>query len=269
MTGHSRIDGFKARLRANVPTIGTWLKTPSHVVADVLCRSDLDVICLDAEHAPFDRLELDACTLTARQHDMPVLIRVPTASPHHILNALDIGAGGVLAPHIISAADADVLVKACHFGPGGRGYAGSTRAAGYTGRSMASHMALSREATLVVAQIEDAEAVEVIDGIASTKGIDCLFIGRADLAVSLGCESAADPRVVAAAERIAAASRANGVPVGTFVPDVAEIPYWLERGASLFLLESDQAFVLKGARQLKSVFAEAAGLYDSSARASA
>lgn len=259
MTSQSRTDGFKARLRAGVPSIGTWVKTPSHVVADVLCRSDLDVLCLDAEHAPFDRLQLDACTLTARLHDMPVLVRVPTAAPHHILNALDIGANGILAPHILDGDGAAALVKASHFGPGGRGYAGSTRAAGYTGRSMSSHMAASREATLVVAQIEDAEAVEAIDAIAATKGIDCLFIGRADLAVSLGCENAADPKVVAAAERVTAAGRANGVAVGTFVPDLAEIPYWLERGASLFLLESDQVFLLRGARQLKAAFDKAAG----------
>jgi 2-keto-3-deoxy-L-rhamnonate aldolase RhmA len=259
LTSKSRIDAFKARLRANVPTIGTWLKTPSHIVADVLSRTELDVLCLDAEHAPFDRLQLDACALTARLHDMPVLFRVPAAAPHYILNALDIGATGILAPHILNAADAEALVTASHFGPGGRGYAGSTRAAGYTGRSMASHMALSRESTLVVAQIEDAEAVEEIDGIAATKGIDCLFIGRADLAVSLGCQNAADPKVMTAAERVARAGKANGLAVGTFVPDLAEVPYWIERGTSLFLLESDQAFLLKGARQLKNVFAEAAG----------
>jgi 2-keto-3-deoxy-L-rhamnonate aldolase RhmA len=259
LTSESRIDGFKARLRANLPTVGTWVKSPNHIVVDVLSRTELDVLCLDAEHAPFDRLQLDACTLTARLHDMPVLVRVPAAAPHHILNALDIGATGILAPHILNAGDAEALVTASHFGPGGRGYAGSTRAAGYTTRSMADHMALSRESTLVVAQIEDAEAVEAIDGIAATKGIDCLFIGRADLAVSLGCRNAADPKVVAAAERVAAAGRANGVAVGTFVPDLAEVPYWVERGTSLFLLESDQAFLLKGARQLKNVFAEAAG----------
>lgn len=258
MSATPRIDSFKARLRAGAPMVGTWVKTPSHIVVDVLARSDLDVVCLDAEHAPFDRLQLDACVMTARLHDMPALVRLPTAAPHHMLNALDIGAAGVLAPHILGADDAQALVKACHFGRGGRGYAGSTRAAGYTARVMAEHMALSRDATVVVAQIEDVEAVESIEQIASVQGIDCMFIGRADLAASLGAASASDPVVIAAAERVAATGKAKGVAVGTFVADLGEIPHWLERGVGLFLLESDQTFLLRGARQLKAAFGKAA-----------
>ena len=52
--------------------VGTWLKTPSYIVAEVLAGSDLDVLCLDAEHAPFDRGDLDAAVLACRANDMPV-----------------------------------------------------------------------------------------------------------------------------------------------------------------------------------------------------
>lgn len=251
-----RIAGFKRSLGTR-PAVGTWIKTPSAIVTEVLSRTGLACLCLDAEHAPFDRGDLDASILAARSRDMPVLVRTPSAAPHHILNALDLGAAGIVAPHVRSGRDAEELVAACHFGRGGRGYAGSTRAADYTGRRMADHLATSRESTTVIAQIEDAEAIEAVDEIAAVDGIDCLFIGRADLAISLGASGVSDPAVIAAAERVAQAGRKRGRPVGSFISDLAELPFWLDQGVSFFLLESDHTFLLRGADKLVSAFGKA------------
>lgn len=251
-----RIADFKRGFGAR-SMLGTWVKTPSFIVTEVLSRTKLDVLCLDAEHAPFDRGDLDAAILAARSRDMPTLVRTPSAAPHHILNALDLGAAGIVAPHITSAADAKALVAACHFGRGGRGYAGSTRAADYTGRKMSDHLVASRESTVVIAQIEDAEAIEAIDDIASVEGIDCLFIGRADLTISLGAASPTDPKVIEAAARVAEAGRRHGRAVGSFIGDLGELPFWLERGVSFFLLESDHTFLLRGADALFRAFAAA------------
>lgn len=252
MAGDRR-GGFKQSLGTR-PLVGTWIKTPSSMVTEVLSRTGLACLCLDAEHAPFDRGDLDASILSAGSRDMPVLVRTPSAAPHHILNALDLGATGIVAPHIRSGRDAESLVAACHFGCGGRGYAGSTRAADYTGRKMADHLALSRQSTTIIAQIEDAEAIEAIDAIAAVDGIDCLFIGRADLTISLGASATSDPKVIEAAERIAEAGRERGRAVGSFIGDLAELPFWLERGVSFFLLESDHTFLLRGAELLVRAF---------------
>ena len=120
---------LKARLARGERIVGTWVKTPSQIVVEVLAMTGLDCLCLDAEHAPFDRLTLDACLFAARVADKPVLVRTPSAAPEHILNALDCGADGVVIPHIRSAEDARAAVRASHYGHGGRGYAGSSRAA--------------------------------------------------------------------------------------------------------------------------------------------
>jgi 2-keto-3-deoxy-L-rhamnonate aldolase RhmA len=92
----SRRATFRQRLRARTQLVGTWVKTPSPIVCEVLCRSELDLLALDAEHAPFGRSELDACLAICRALDMPALVRVPAADPALILNALDCGASGVL-----------------------------------------------------------------------------------------------------------------------------------------------------------------------------
>lgn len=245
---------FRERLASGRPLIGTWIKTPSHIVTEVLSQTDLDVLCLDAEHAPFGRPDLDSCILAARSHTMPVLVRVRSRDAHEILDALDLGATGIVAPHIGTAEDAAALVRMAHFGPEGRGYAGSTRAARYTQRAMSEHLDQSRRNTTVIAQIEDAVALGNIDQIAAVPGIDCLFVGRADLAVSLGRPSIVDQVVMEAAELIVRAGAARDVPVGMFLSDFSEIPRWTEIGVRLFLLQSDQGFLLNGAASMIESF---------------
>ena len=56
-----RIETFRTRLRAVEPMMGTFLKTPSTIVCEVLGLSPLACVCIDAEHAPFGRIELDGC----------------------------------------------------------------------------------------------------------------------------------------------------------------------------------------------------------------
>jgi 2-keto-3-deoxy-L-rhamnonate aldolase RhmA len=172
-----------------------------------------------------------------------------------ILNALDCGATGVVVPHVASAAAARAIAQAAHYGRGGRGYAGSTRAAGYIGKGMADHLRDSGAQTAVIVQIEDVEAIAAIDEIAAVDGIDCLFVGRMDLTVALGCPGPDDPRVLDAVRRVCRAGRAARRAVGMFVPNVAEAATWLGAGANLFLLGSDHAFMIAGARALRADFA--------------
>lgn len=229
--------------------VGTFQKTPSPMICEVFGRSELDVICLDAEHAPFDRRDINDCLLALKAVGKPGLVRIPANQPDHILNALDCGADGVLVPHVITGDDAEAVAANAHFGTG-RGYAGSTRAAGYGARSMADHKRISAEATVTIAQIEDAEALEHLDAIFAVSAIDAFFIGRADLSVSLGADSPNDPHIIEAVEMICRKGNEAGVTIGMFTGNLGEIPKWRELGASLFLLGSDHGFMLEGAASL-------------------
>jgi 2-keto-3-deoxy-L-rhamnonate aldolase RhmA len=241
---------FKERLRRRELIVGTWIKTPSYIATEVLAGTDLDVLCLDAEHAAFDRVTLDACVLACRANAMPVLVRVPSAAPDQVLNALDIGATGIVVPHVTSGSIAQAIANASLYGPGGRGYAGSSRAAHYTRKAMSEHLADAAAETTIIAQIEDRQAVEDIETIVAIPQIDCLFIGRADLAVAYGVDGPGAAVVVAAAERVCASARKAGKAVGMYLPDVAELPRWRALGASFYLLESDHTFLLRGASTL-------------------
>lgn len=246
----SRIDTFRSRLRANEPMMGTFLKTPSPIVCEVLGISPLACVCIDAEHAPFGRMEIDGCVAALRAADMPSLVRVQSGTAGEILTVLDAGASGVVLPHVVSGPQAAAMARAAQYGPGGRGYAGSSRAASYTTKPMADHLRDSAATTIVIAQIEDAEALPNLDAIAAVEGIDCLFVGRMDLSVSLGAASPTDARVVEAVMQICAAGRRHGKAVGMFIPPSEDCATWQKEGASFFLLASDHQFLLDGSRAL-------------------
>jgi len=246
--------GFLERLRRADPVVGTWIKTPSPVVCEVLGRTALDVLVLDAEHAPFGRAELDGCIAIVRALRKPVLVRVPDSSSANILNALDCGADGILVPHIMCADDAIRAVRAGHHGPGGRGYAGSTRAAEFGGRKLGEQLTRARSQTAVIAQIEDGEALADIDAIVRIAGLSAIFVGRVDLTVSLGKTDLEDPVVIDAVDAIVRAARAVGCPVGMFVANLDEIPNWCAKGVTFFVLASDHTFLQSGAKSLLAKF---------------
>ena len=248
---------LKNKLTTKQPIIGTFIKTPHFHNTEVLAHTSLDVLCLDAEHAPFDRADLDKCVLAAKSQQKPVIIRVPNTENSSILNALDIGADGVVLPHILNAEHAREVVKKCFYGPEGRGYAGSTRFAGYTTKKLPENLKSNANQTCVIAQIEDLEAVNNIDEICQVEGIDCIFIGRMDLTVALEQTNASHPDVMAAVEKVVDATNKYNKNCGMFVGDLTELPRWIAMGVSLFLLGSDHNFMLSGAAQLKQTFTDA------------
>lgn len=103
---------------------------------------------------------------------------------------------------------------------------------------MARHLEAARSVAVVV-QIEDPEGVEAIEEIAAVPGIASCSVGRADLAVAFGATALDDPVVDAAVERVLAACRASGIPLSTFVPDMAAAGPWFAKGVRMIAVASE------------------------------
>jgi 2-keto-3-deoxy-L-rhamnonate aldolase RhmA len=225
---------------------GTFVKMADVTVIEVLAQSGLDFLCIDGEHAGWGRDRLDACLAVARALDMPTLMRVPAGSPDHILMALDAGAVGVVVPHVDSVAKARSIAQAAHFGRGGRGFAGSTRWAGFATRTMADVLAQDQQ-TIVIAQIEEPEGVDAAAGIAAVPGIDGLFAGPADLTVGYGLTALGTPELMEALAKIGEAAKGAGKAYVTWVPDAKTARDWACHGMTTFVVGSDQTFMRAGA----------------------
>lgn len=245
---------LKDRILGGDRLVGTFQKTPNHVVSEVLMLSGMDFICLDAEHCPWDRIALDASLAVTRAQDFPVLVRVPSGRPETILGVLDSGATGVVVPHVDSVEKAEAAAAAAHYGLGGRGFAGTTRWAGLAGAPMPDTLARSRRETVVLAQIEEPAGVDAAAGIAAVDGIDGLFIGPADLSVSYGKTSPDSPELHAAYKSVAEACKAHGKALVTWAPTAEKAADWSPYGVSMWFVGSEQTWMLSGARQAVAEF---------------
>lgn len=245
-------ESLRTRMKRGDILAGTFLKTPAYELVEILARSGLDFIALDAEHAPFDRARLDSCLAIARALDFPVLVRVPTGTTDEILKVLDSGATGVVVPHVDSADKARDVARWARFGHGGRGYAGSTRWAGFATRSMPDILRQSQEETIAIAQIEEPEGVEAIDAIAGTEGIDGVFVGPADLSVCLGTTDPAAPELRAAMAKVGEAARRHGAAYMTFAGHSDAAAELKALGVTMFFVASEHAFMLAEARRTAS-----------------
>lgn len=241
-------DTLKQRMLRGDMLSGTFLKTPALQLVEILSLSGMDFVALDAEHSPFDRGSIDACLGIARALNFPALVRIAEGTPAAILTVLDSGATGVIVPHVNSVEKAQDIAKAARFGHGGRGFAGSTRWAGYATRKMPDILSQSKTETVVLAQIEEPEALDIIDDIAAVEGIDGLFVGPADLAVSFGLTDPAAPEVRHAIKRVGEAAKKHGKCLITFAPNTSWVPDLKALGVSMFFIASEHAFLLTGAK---------------------
>ena len=200
---------------------------------------------IDQEHAPFDRTTSDIALLAARAADMPALVRVP--GPEAILSVLDCGAAGVLIPHVSSADYARKVAALCRYRAASAALPPAPAPAATPRCRCGGISPIPTPSTVVVAQIEDPEALDEIDAIAAVDGIDSLFIGRGDLTAAFGDESKDPPAVRQAVERISAAALKAGKSISVYVGNGTEAAWLKTLGASTFVLSSDQGFLRQGA----------------------
>jgi len=229
--------------------VGTFVKTTSPQIIEILGISGLDFAVLDAEHAPYDRAALDLSILAGRAAGLPLFVRVQDRSAAGLLSVLDMGAAGVVVPHVDTEQDAREVVAHCRYLGGDRGYSSSPRAAGYGALGMKQAIAHG-DRNVVVCQIESVAAAENAARIAAVPGVGAVFVGRADLALSMGLQDAQHPQVLEATRRVIRVALAAGTPVGMAVGTNAERDKYRALGVSWFVQGADQSLLRQAAQAI-------------------
>jgi len=244
-------EGFRAAIRGRKTLLGVFIKTASHQTVEVVAAAGQDFAIIDAEHAPFDALTLDRMALAGRATGLPLLVRAPDHGASFIGQALDMGLTGIVAPHVDSPEAAHRLLAAMKFDRGQRGFSPSTRAGGHGAPDARAYRdAADRQSTLWC-QIEDAAALPHLDAIAAIEDIDCLFLGRADLALSLGVDSQNDPKVIDAVRATAEAGARHSRAVGIYIGSPSEIADLAALGITVFVCGSDQSWLIAEGRRIR------------------
>jgi 4-hydroxy-2-oxoheptanedioate aldolase len=237
---------LRARLAAHDPLLATFNLLPSPEIVELIALAGFDVVVVDLEHGPHDLADLRRALAAADARGLPALARVRTAAAAEIGAVLDLGAAGVLVPHVGSAAAAAAVVRAARFAPAGdRGANPWVRAAGYGSRQDWFARADAEVAVLVM--VEGADALGELDRIVAVPGLDGIFLGPVDLSHALGVPGQWDhPEVVGAVRAAVRTAREAGVAAGLFTPDPRAVAGWWRRGARLVAAGVDTGFVRAG-----------------------
>lgn len=172
-------------VRGGERLLGALVRMPSELLVELAGLVGLDYVVIDAEHGPGDQVALGHHISTAESMGLPVLVRI--GGLHQVLRVLDLGAAGIIYPHVDTVTQAQDLAAAVHYPPRGRrGFAAYTRAGRYGLSSNSDHLTHYADGPLLVAMIESRAGLAAAADIAAVDGIDLLFPGPADLGADLG-----------------------------------------------------------------------------------
>jgi 2-keto-3-deoxy-L-rhamnonate aldolase RhmA len=223
----------KAKLKRGETVFGCFVRYPEPSLVEVLALQKWDFLVFDAEHGVVEPRDCENMTRAAELRGVTPIVRVTTNYPPIILRFMDAGVHGLLVPWINSRDEAERAVGAVKYYPRGiRGLAG-VRASDYgqtTTLDMYTQQANAE--TLVVLQVETAQAVENLAEIIAVADVDVVFIGPTDLSHSLGLPGQVQhPRVQGAIDRIVDAVAQTDKALGIMVTNQEAAQKWQARGA--------------------------------------
>jgi 4-hydroxy-2-oxoheptanedioate aldolase len=243
-----RENNVKSIWKRGGAVINGWLGIPSSVAAENMAQASWDALTVDLQHGLVDYQTavtmLQAISTTAT---VP-LARVPWLEPGIIMKLLDAGAYGIVCPMINTRAECEAFVQACRYPPLGYRSFGPVRATWYSGADYFKH---ANTTVITMAMIETKQAVEGLDEILSVPGLDSLYIGPNDLAITLGCAPSGvptDPTVLSAIKTIVAGGKKHGVYAGIHCGSTAMAKEMIALGFQFVTLLADNAFLAAAAK---------------------
>ena len=242
-----RKNHLKQKLDSGQAALGIWAVLGSEVTASVAGPLGFDWILVDAEHGILDVEGAIALIPHAQHETCTRLIRVPGAADTGLFKrVLDMGFEGVLVPQIRSAREVREVVSACRYPPEGQRGIASQRAHRY-GLEFGDYLAQANRETLVLVQIETAEAVENIEEIVAVDGLDGVFVGPADLSAALGVHGDPEaPVLVESVARILQSAQAAGKPAGIYARSPEDATNRIRSGFQFVNIANDQSLLVRG-----------------------
>ena len=177
---------LKVAIRAGEMQIGIWLGLTSPAVAEMAGAAGFDWCLIDGEHGPNDLPLIESQLRALQGLGASAIVRVPDGQDWILKQVLDIGAQSILVPMVETAEQAAIVVAACKYAPEGNrgvGYA-LARASGYN--AISDYAYTANDQICVIVQVETLSAMLNIPQIAKVPGVDCIFIGPADLSADMG-----------------------------------------------------------------------------------
>lgn len=240
----------RAKLQAGETVLGVTLTTPNLEIAALAATLGFDFLWVEMEHSPITLETLRGIVLATRSLPATVFARVPVVELWTAKRVLDQGVSGVIFPFASTPERARTAAAACRYPPVGKRGSGAGLAMA-TWPEAENYYDSADENLMTVVVIEEAQAVEHIDEIAATPGVDVLFIGISDLSFSLGLRGRLnEPEHDKAIARIVAAAQKHGKFLGRPAGSPEQVETFRKQGFQFFQSQTDLGLIRLGAKAL-------------------
>ena len=236
-------------INQHVTVVNGWVSCDSVYAAEVLSYAGYDAVTIDLQHGMFGLDQAIHLLQAVSAGPAVPMARASALNPAEIGKLMDAGAYGVICPSIDTAEQCEALVSACRYPPNGRRSFGPARGLLYGGSD---YMTVADYTVQVWAMVESRTALENLDDIAAVPGLDGIYVGPNDLALSLGVQPATTPvapEVMDALGRIRTSAHAAGVAVGAYCATARMARELAEQGYDLVTPGNDTVLLRDGVAQ--------------------
>lgn len=242
---------IKQRLREGEILTGCWLSLGNSVVSEIVGHAGFDWVLIDLEHGVGVEKDLLLQLQSLSDSSSASIVRIESSKLQRIMRVLDFGAEGIMCPRVKNVEDAKKVVSGVCYPPeGNRGVAKLVRATKF-GENALNYFRDVKENILGIVQIETSEVLNYLDEIANLEGVDVLFIGPADLTMSLGIFGQLDhPLFIGALEKTIDAANKAGKSTGILLHDVNDFEKYRQMGIQMLACGADIAFIKNGAQKM-------------------
>lgn len=249
------------KLEKNGVVVGTHITGNDPQLTEIIGNAGFDYLWIDTEHAPIEKTILLNHLIAARACGIPAFVRIPWNDAVLAKPILDMGADGLIFPMIRTKEDAEYAVRSCLYPPDGiRGF-GPRRATQFGKIPVAEYIATGHKAIVKLIQIETKEAVDNIDAIASTPGVDVIVIGPMDLSGAYGkLAQVQDPEIQNIYRYVAEHGRKAGKPVlvSTGGYNCENLKMWIDMGVNMITVGNEPGYIGDGLKKTLENFYQAA-----------
>lgn len=246
----------KEKLRRGEPTLAFSVHFSDPSVVEMLGLLGYDSVWICNEYKGYDPLMLDHMVRAARAAGMETVLRTGADGRDDIVRFLCLGVNALMIPHVGTVDDAREIVRRAKYPPLGHRELETVNAdADFGLMGLADYLKAANDETLLILQLEDVAAIDRADEIAAVEGVDVLFVGPADLSLSLGMPGQLDhPKVVDQIARVVRACESHHIFCGTPALYPEHCRRLIDLGVRYFTDRSDWSYVLQGMRQTKEEF---------------
>lgn len=245
----------KRALREERLQVGLWSAIADPLATEIAAGAGFDWLLLDAEHAPNDLLTVLAQIQVLAGYTTHPIVRPRSHDPDVLKQLLDIGVQTFLIPMVETGAQAEGLSRACRYPPSGTRGVGSGLARASRWNRIPDYLKRANDEICLIVQVESREGLRNLDAIATTPGVDAVFIGAADLAADFGhLGQPGHPEVTEALVDASARLRALGKPLGLLTVVESHAQAAIDDGCGFIAVGVDTILLASGLDRLARAF---------------